>query len=412
MTLLLSNRETNLKEHHNSDDNLPVGESFELVHDYDLKSLLHTSELALSNNLDLPFACPSYLRIGHTENYLRVGTAKEVNFSGKTLELLDRAARVRSPFLSGCFREEVSFHLPLTESEERIGFKIVSESGRRRLHLTDGTHLGQRRFLEVWEQGSLICKVTVSSGRNRFLTEIKDGLSIAIHVEGQPSGMEILLSESEFTQRDWRNLFVFLLLSGDLTDAIGVLREKILPQCEKAWIFEKIEAFLIALTRNSKTTPAGLVPAPLTRGGHQSPQTESKQRFPTLWKGIEICWPESNKLDSATSEEIRLLKECLTEGRLPEGGEDRPKPEDSSETFKNAWGGLSGWLLIENRKYSEAEEVLSKLTPVERDPFGILSARALASHLAKMPDSSRPAPSIDSNDSIWTTCLSDMLQES
>ncbi len=397
---------------HNGDEKIDskLSKNVRDVDHLDLESLLQLPEFAEENNPNLPFDCSRAVRIGWIEDYFHVAGIRGIDWDSLTRKMVIRAANLGYGKRPLCFSRNLNLALPLARNGDKISLDIDTTSSNPILRFGDNTQLCERTFLEVWEGKNLICKTSVSNKRTRRLTEIRPGVSLFLRVGEESVGTEVLLTETEFSAREWKSVLMYLVLAGNLIEAAHVATEKLLPCSDQTSGMRKFLGFLKSASEYTKATPDGLIPLPAFRGGPGTDQSVEVEGLSLIKDGIETCWPNIRNQGVGVSEDLAELINAsetgiVSEERLLEFESGKPVGPSEDPAIQNGWLATIGWMKIRMKKFDEASKAFGASQPTDNDPFGMQIGRSLADHLSQVSNTSTPKPNVVSNDAIWSKAL-------
>lgn len=364
--------------------------------------LLGLPELSPENNLPLPFEIVGAFHGAVCKDFILGLGLDGFELSGDSKTLVTHLARIVAGSPQALFRKHMDLQAMSSEGAASLRLKLSREGTVTLLHVTCPGSADSAGEIEFWERGELVRRSSLPLTDQAPPFRVQMGVAVTVKHSLQDGGHEILLSDTEFSAREWTAAARIACVEGSLGEALRILSEELsLDSAELGWVHRayRLIGALQAMTRSDDFI---LRPIPAVRAPIEDLEWRSAVISP-VWEGIRTCWPEARSLrfpDSTGDSEV--IKESVSGLNLDQGvsefvksfflvanglsvssedGCERSPREDAPTRLQNGWAGLRGWGALMEGKCLEAREAFESAGEVEGDPFSLRLGEQIAEHL-------------------------------
>lgn len=363
----------------------------------------------------VPFDTSSNLLVGVSGSHLRILEMEGISLVRSSARLAAALANVSGGRLPICLTGRIEAE---TGSASSCLNLLIQRSDDSWQMIVQPSGIPHGR-VEIWKDGDLLRNLPVENLARRPLRELEPGSNISLRFEGAETGASVILAEFEFSRLDWLAICLTNVLTGNLREAIQVLKHSLPDEILGEGILRRVESWLRATCAATRSVNAVLCPLPALRS--VDPRNEDRlSMFLPVWNGILDCWPEAGGMPNPwrESQEPVLIEEpkvpeevmSLVDAAVQAGGGSEPYSMDSLDSrVLEGWAAIEGWRLLAERDYVAA---LEKFTSIplssERDPFGLEMGAHLSRHLLNV-ETNEPFEKELSSDSVWRRIFEGIL---
>jgi hypothetical protein len=398
-----------------------------------LLGLLVAPELRPANTAPLPFEVEGIFIGGWCEDYFLPLSSKSVDFGTRSRRRGDRLRSIAGSDKRPCFPKRFELEFPTSPDGSGLEIQISIEEGSIGLRVYPLSSGCERCNVEYWEGGEIVRSSPLLAWTERPPYRLEPETSVFLRCSESSVGLEILISEIEFSPRLWRMASLVACLEGNLKEALRVCREKL--QWEGGRAVEMLTpcGWISALQPLTKSDGFVLKPTPLTRG-NTSTSMDLRDAYQPVWSGIVRCWPVAAKTknpwaevcpidDTLVNSDLgldpdieELVNACIGSASIgPHAGEavsDFGKSSSGRPDLANGWAALHGIAHLVRREFDRSLEAFTSVQPIPSDPFGLTTGAALAQHLIEVElHETNPTDLEGSTDRVWKSLFKGELAE-
>jgi hypothetical protein len=398
-----------------------------LSEDPDAMDLLAQIGLPIFSHLpdhDLPFEVTGQFRAGIEGGNLRLLRMTGLRFGREASRVAACITQIAGEQIPMCFRKAVD--LDLDGGTFGAGFVISADRTRNSwsLQVLSDSIASSKDSIEVWQDGILREKTTLSRLAKHRISGVKPGCSLALRPAEEPEGIEIQVSSMEFGPREWVAVCLGCAVEGWIEESISILRNRISQGLEDLRGADRLASFFDILRSIGKSESFVLMPAQATRAVNREEQEARLGVFGSVWRGIVDTWPQTRLFQSAWNpsgsdfagspglpEEVRSLLVANTDAvdSLPDPL--RLYSSSPSPDVQAGWAAMRGLTYLILGEYEKARDAFLSVGPSATDPFLLRLAARIAEHFVfvrneRMLEESKRA----STSMVWRSGFEEILK--